>query len=190
MHRSCSTVIADRTRASKTESYCPALTQWPDRPTPWTLGQQQTIYLSVCLSDSSNRSNCLGGLNFISLNINSIRGKKSLDLLLSLTLDMAIQATKIDSWIASSELFAETYPYNIFKDRNLHGGGVMLLIHKDVPHMPLSELENDFKSVWVKIFANIMWQAGIVKWRLPTVSWSAPSYQIYSKHKGNKLHVP
>ena len=64
---------------------------------------------------------------------------------------VAIQETKIDSSIATSELFPETCQYNVFrKDRNLHGGGVMLLIHKDIPHMPLSELENDSESVWPK----------------------------------------
>ena len=31
---------------------------------------------------------------------------------------------------------------------------MMLLIHKDIPHMPLSEHENDSESVWVKVFAN------------------------------------
>ena len=43
---------------------------------------------------------------------------------------------------------------------------MMFLIHKDIPHMPLSELENNSESVWVKVFANktshIMWQAAIV----------------------------
>ena len=69
---------------------------------------------------------------------------------------MAIQETKIGSSIATSELFPETCPYNMFrKDRNLHGGGVMLLIHKDISHMPLSELENDSESVWVKVFVNM-----------------------------------
>ena len=68
---------------------------------------------------------------------------------------VAIQETKIDSSIATSELFPETCSCKIFrKDRNLHDGGVMLLIHKDIPHMPLSERENDSESVWVKIFAN------------------------------------
>ena len=85
----------------------------------------------------TNQTNSLGRLKFISLNINSIRGKK-LDLLAFLEVDnphiVAIQETKIDSSIATSELFPETCPYNIF--RNLHGGGVMLLIHKDIPHMP------------------------------------------------------
>ena len=40
------------------------------------------------------------------------------------------------------------------KDRTLDGGGVMLLIHKDIPHMPITELENKSESVWVKVFAN------------------------------------
>ena len=30
----------------------------------------------------------------------------------------------------------------------------MLLIHKDISHMPVTELENDSKSVWVKVFTN------------------------------------
>ena len=30
----------------------------------------------------------------------------------------------------------------------------MLLIHKDISHMPITELENDSESVLVKVFAN------------------------------------
>ena len=46
-------------------------------------------------------------------------------------------------------------PYNVYrKDRNSKGGGVMLLIHKDISHMPITELENDLESVWVKVFTN------------------------------------
>ena len=30
----------------------------------------------------------------------------------------------------------------------------MLLIHKDISHMPITELENDSESVWVKVFTN------------------------------------
>ena len=68
---------------------------------------------------------------------------------------VAIQETKIDSSISSSELFPETFPYSVYrKDRTLDGGGVMLLIHKDIPHMPITELENKSESVWVKVFAN------------------------------------
>ena len=62
---------------------------------------------------------------------------------------------KIDSSISSSELFLESCPYNVHrKDRNLDGDGVMLLIHKEISHMPITELENDSESVWVKVFAN------------------------------------
>ena len=40
------------------------------------------------------------------------------------------------------------------KDRTLDGGFVMLLIHKDISHMPITELESNSKSVWAKVFAN------------------------------------
>ena len=68
---------------------------------------------------------------------------------------MAIQETKIDSSISTSELFPESCPYNVYrKDRTLDGGGVMLLIHEDISHMPIKKLENDSESVWVKVFGN------------------------------------
>ena len=117
---------------------------------------------NVRLSNSSKETNfsskALGGLKLISININSIRGKK-LDLLAFLKVHqphvVAIQETKIDSSVATSEFFHKTCQYNVFrKDRNLHVGGVMFLIHKDLPHMPLSELEKDSESVWAKIFVN------------------------------------
>ena len=66
-----------------------------------------------------------------------------------------VQETKIDSSISTSELFQETCPYNVYrKDRNSKGGGIMLLIHKDITHVPITELENDSESVWVKVLAN------------------------------------
>ena len=68
---------------------------------------------------------------------------------------VAIQETKIDSSIPTSELFPESCPYNVYrKDRTLDGYGVLLHIHKDISHMPITELENDSESVWVKVFAN------------------------------------
>ena len=70
---------------------------------------------------------------------------------------MAIQETKIDSSIATSKLFPETSdsPYSVYrKDRDLHGCGVILLIHKDISQIPITELENNAESVWVKVFAN------------------------------------
>ena len=57
--------------------------------------------------------------------------------------------------LSDKNLCSSKCQYNVFrKDRNHHGGGVMLLIHKDVPHMPFSELENDSELVWAKILAN------------------------------------
>ena len=61
---------------------------------------------------------------------------------------VAIQETKIDCFILTSELFPESFPYSVYrKDRTLNGGGVMLLMHKDIPHMPLTELDNDSVSL-------------------------------------------
>ena len=84
------------------------------------------------------------------MNINSIRGKKNLNSWPSLIFTnlwphvVAIQETKIDSSIATSELFPETCTYNVYrKDRNLHGSGVILLVHNDIQHMPITELENN-----------------------------------------------
>ena len=106
----------------------------------------------------SDKNKFITGLKFVSININSVRGKK-LELLAFLDFHqpqiVAIQDTKIDSSISTSELFPESCPYNVYrKDRTLDGGDVMLLIHKDISHMPITELENDSESVWVKVFAN------------------------------------
>ena len=162
------------------------------------LSKDMNVRLS---SNSSNETNCsnktLGGLKLISINVNSIRGKK-LDLLAFLEVHqfhiVAIQETKIDSSIATSELLPETCQYNVFrKDRNPHGGGVMLLIHKGIPHIPLSELENDSESVWAKIFANKTSHYVASWYRQP--GGSCEEFQLFrdqldhirTKHKGNKL---
>ena len=100
----------------------------------------------------TNKSSFISGLKFISMNINSIRGK-TLELLAFLDFHqphvVAIQETKIDSSIATLELFLETCPYIAYrKDRNIHGGGVMLLVHKDISHMPITELETTRNQFW------------------------------------------
>ena len=105
----------------------------------------------------TNKSNFISGLKFISMNTNSIRGKK-LELLAFLDFHqplVAIQETKINNSFATSELFPETFPYSVYrKNRNIHIGGVMLLVLKDISHMPITELKNDSESIWVKVFAN------------------------------------
>ena len=145
----------------------------------------------------TNISSFISGLKFISMNINSIRRKK-LELLAFLDFHqphvVAIQETKIDSSIATSELFPETCPYSVYrKDRNIHGGGVMLLVHKDISHMPITELENDSESIWVKVFANKT-SHFVASWYRPPGSTSE-EFQLFREqldyirthHKGKKL---
>ena len=145
----------------------------------------------------TNKSSFISGLKFNSMNINSIRGKK-LELLAFLDFHqphvVAIQETKIDRSIATSELFPETCPYSVYrKDRNIHGGGVMLLVHKDISHMPIRELENDSESIWVKVFANKT-SHFVASWYRPPGSTSE-EFQLFrdqldyirTHHKGKKL---
>ena len=87
-----------------------------------------------------------------------------------------------------------TCPYSVCrKDRNIHGGGVMLLVHKDISHMPITELENDSESIWVKVFANKT-SHFVASWYRPPGSTSE-EFQLFREqldyikthHKGKKL---
>ena len=145
----------------------------------------------------TNKNSFISGLKFISMNINNIRCKK-LELLAFLDFHqshvVAIQETKIDSSIATSELLPETCPYSVYrKDWNIHGGGLMLLVHKDISHMPITELENDSESIWVKVFANKT-SHFVASWYRPPGSISE-EFQLFREqldyirthHKGKKL---
>ena len=96
-------------------------------------------------SFGTSKNNFIGGLKFVSININSIRGKK-LELLAFLDFHqphiLAIQETKIDSSIATSELFPESCPYNAYTKR------------QKPSWWRCSEFENNSELVWVKVFAN------------------------------------
>ena len=107
---------------------------------------------------------------------------------------MAIQETKIDSSIATSELFPDSCPYNVYrKDRNHHGGDEMLLVHKDISHMPITKLENNSESVWVKVFANETSHYVASWYRQP--GGTNKDFQLFrdqldhirNQHKGKKL---
>ena len=107
---------------------------------------------------------------------------------------VAIEETKIDSSIATSELFPEICPYSVYrKDRNIDGGGVMLPVHKDISHMPITVLENDSESIWVKVFANKT-SHFVTTWYRPPGSTSE-EFQLFREqldyirthHKGKKL---
>ena len=49
----------------------------------------------------------------------------------------------------------------------------MLLVHKDIPHMPLTELDTDSESVWVKLFANETTHF-VASWYRPPVDGHSP----------------
>ena len=69
----------------------------------------------------------------------------------------------------------------------------MLLVHKDISHMPITELENDSESVWVKVFANKT-SHFVASWYRPPGSTSE-EFQLFREqldyirthHKGKKL---
>ena len=75
------------------------------------------------------------------------------------------------------------------KDRNFHGGGVMRFIHRAIPHMPLSEPENNSESVWANKASHY-----VASWYRPPGGSSEDLQlfrdqldQIRNKHKGNEL---
>ena len=120
----------------------------------------------------TNKNSFVSGLKFISMNINSIRGKK-LELLAFLDFHqphvVVIQETKIDSSIATSELFPETCPYSVYiKERNIHGGWVMLLVHKDILHMPITELE---KRLGINLGESVCKQSFSFCGKLVSTTW-------------------
>ena len=69
----------------------------------------------------------------------------------------------------------------------------MLLVHKDISHMPITELENDSESIWVKVFANKT-SHFVASWYRPPGS-SSEEFQLFREqldyirthHKGKKL---
>ena len=69
----------------------------------------------------------------------------------------------------------------------------MLLVHMDILHMPITELENDSESVWVKVFANKN-SHFVASWYWPPGSTSE-EFQLFREqldyirthHKGKKL---
>ena len=69
----------------------------------------------------------------------------------------------------------------------------MLLVHKDISHMPITELENDSESIWVKVFANKT-SHFVASWYRPPGSTSE-EFKLFREqldyikthHKGKKL---
>ena len=76
----------------------------------------------------------------------------------------------------------------------------MLLIHKDISHIPITELENNFESVWVKVFVNKT-SHFVASWNRPPsgdltelesqlMSFKGHLEKIKDLHKGNTPHSP
>ena len=69
----------------------------------------------------------------------------------------------------------------------------MLLVHKDISHMPITELENDSESIWVKVFANKTSNFVASWYRLP--GSTSEEFQLFREqldyirthHKGKHL---
>ena len=57
----------------------------------------------------------------------------------------------------------------------------MLLVHKDISHMPITELENDSESIWVKVFANKT-SHFVASWYRPPCRTSA-EFQLFRESK-------
>ena len=69
----------------------------------------------------------------------------------------------------------------------------MLLVHKDISHIPITELENDSESIWLKVFANKT-SHFVASWYRPPSSTSE-EFQLFREQldyirthqKGKKL---
>ena len=68
-----------------------------------------------------------------------------------------------------------------------------MLVHKDISHMPITELENESESIWVKVFANKT-SHFVASWYRPPGSTSE-EFQLFREqldyirthHKDEKL---
>ena len=63
---------------------------------------------------------------------------------------VAVIETFLNDEILSTEIVTDSY--NIFRqDRNRHGGGVLLLVHKSITFRQREELESDCELIWVQL---------------------------------------
>ena len=80
----------------------------------------------------------------------------TLDLLFtSCTLVIAIAETKLDDSFPTEQFLVEGYYPPLRKDRNAHGGGLLLYIRNDIPCRPITNLTNLHshpESIFVELF--------------------------------------
>ena len=113
----------------------------------------------------------------------------------------AVRCDSCDMWIHNECSFIAETQYETVNNTNCTwicpkcGGGVMLLVHKDISHMhmPITELENDSESIWLNVFANKT-SHFVASWYRPPSSTSE-EFQLFREqldyirthHKGKKL---
>ena len=94
------------------------------------------------------------GVNFISLNVRSLLSKLSeikRMLQLSSASVLALNETWLDASISDDEIGIEGYTV-VRKDRNRHGGGVLLYIKEDLAFNTRMDLSHDgLEAIWVKL---------------------------------------
>ena len=56
----------------------------------------------------------------------------------------------------------------------------MLLVHKDISHIPITELENDSELIWVKVVANKTFHF-VASWYRPPGS-ASKEFQLFRDH--------
>ena len=89
------------------------------------------------------------------LNINSIRNKfSSLKELVSNNIDvLVIEETKLDETFPAKSFVIPGYKEPFRKDRNAHGGGIMVFIREDIPSRKLPTIDGfaDFEGLFIEI---------------------------------------
>lgn len=101
-------------------------------------------------------------LTVASLNINSIRNKfDQLKIIIQEHIDiLIIQETKLDSTFPNAQFYIEGYSPPFRRDRNSHGGGLLIYIKDHIPAKVLknNDLGNDIEGIFIELkFKNDKW---------------------------------
>ena len=127
----------------------------------------------------------------MSVLISTVLEEKKLDLLTILDVHqpqlVAIQETKNDSSITTSELF-QNLAHTVFIEKT---GMFTGMVNKDIGHMPIAKLDDNSESVWVKVFVNKT-SHYIASWYRQPNGTSSEDFQLFrdkleqirNKHEG------
>ena len=104
----------------------------------------------------------VNNLTIASLNINSLRYKfDQLKVIIQDSIDiLIIQETKLDDTFPNGQFLLSGFLPPFRKDRNSHGGGVMVYIRENIPAKIINckHLPNDIEGIFVEMnFKNNKW---------------------------------